>query len=707
MPEYSNQFIIQEKPSLNGNDFFEIENGKNQKIIIRGNNPISIASGFNYYLKHVANCHISWNGDQLNLPSKLPPIIQKIRKESLYKSNFNFNYCTFNYTMLWWDWNRWEREIDFMALNGVNMPLAIVGMEAVWYNFLKRYNYSDKDAKEFISGPGYTAWWLMGNLEGRGGPMTSEWIEGRIVLQKKILKRMRKLGMRPVLPGFVGLVPTSLDKVVPSAKLLDQGKWLNDTRPAVLNPETPLFDEMAKAWYEELDNLYGSVDAFSGDLFHEGGKTHGLDIGNIAAKVQKHMIEYNPNSIWCIQGWGGNPKKTLLEGLKDENTLIIELCGEYFKNWRKTDGFNGKPWVFSTIIQYGGNVGLHGRLKDLANNLIDAQSIKNEPIGIGTTWESIEINPIINDFLSDMRWESNVPDIEEWCENYAVRRYGFDSENIRKGWNIILKTAYGTYKNHRRPTESIFCAPPSLKVKKASPFAASIKVHYDQRDFRDAINLMLLDAEIGADQATYKYDIVDFTRQFMANAAQIPYNLMVKAFQEKNISAFEESAGQFLEMIDDQDRLLATETSFLLGKWINDARKSTTTPKQIAQNESNARVLITTWTKEKSGLDNYAWREWNGLLSTYYKPRWELFINNLRNQLNGASAQKTDFYSFQSKWSNQKWEDQNYLINPIGNPLKIAKELIKKWSFLIDNPEKYMGPKTKKTDKIETSKEAR
>lgn len=37
------------------------------------------------------------------------------------------NVCTFGYSYAHWDWKRWEREIDWMALNGINMPLAFVG----------------------------------------------------------------------------------------------------------------------------------------------------------------------------------------------------------------------------------------------------------------------------------------------------------------------------------------------------------------------------------------------------------------------------------------------------------------------------------------------------------------------------------------------------------------------------------------------------
>ena len=35
---------------------------------------------------------------------------------------------TASYSSAFWDWRRWEREIDWMALHGVNLPLAFTGV---------------------------------------------------------------------------------------------------------------------------------------------------------------------------------------------------------------------------------------------------------------------------------------------------------------------------------------------------------------------------------------------------------------------------------------------------------------------------------------------------------------------------------------------------------------------------------------------------
>lgn len=707
LPAHSASFVCETIPAENGRDVLEVE-AVNGKIVLRGNRPIAIASAFNHYLKHVAGCHLSWCGDQLNLPVPLPLPKQKIRRVSPYAHGFAFNYCTFNYTMNWWDWPRWEREIDFMAANGVDMPLAIVGSEAVWLNFLQRFGYTKEQAKAYICGPAYNAWWLMGNLEGRGGPVTNEWIASRVELQKKILARMRELGMHPVVPAFVGIVPNNLPQIRPGTKILDQGPWCADKRPAVLHPDDPLFGDMARAWYEETEKLFGKADAFAGDLFHEGGNAHGLDVPAIAAKVQSLMLAYNPDAIWTIQGWGGNPKPALLKKLKKENTLVIELCCEFWRNWEKSKGFSGTPWIFSTVNIYGGNVALHGRLPALAENLAAALKSPTPPAGLGMTWESIDSNPVVNDFIWDMRWRAEIPDVNSWIAEYAIRRYGADTPGIRSAWSKIIHSAYGAYPDHRRPTESVFCARPSLNVTKASPFAASVTVHYDQRELRDAIKLLLAAEPLLKDRPTYRYDLVDLTRQFMANAAQIPYREMTAAFKRKDAPVFEKAAAEFLAMLDAQDRLLASDKQFLLGPWLADAHRVAPNEEQRRQNEQNARLLITTWTKEKSMLADYAWREWNGLLNRFYRPRWEAFIADLRGQLAGAKPAKPDYYAIEAKWAAQTWATDSYPTTAQGDSAAIAAELLATYGPILDDRARYTPPaKSKNVGGEESAEDGR
>ena len=496
--------------------------------------------------------------------------------------------------------------------------------------------------------------------------------------------------MKVVLPGFVGLVPSDFSKHN-NVKTLDQGKWCgNNIRPHVLDPDDPMFAQVAEVWYDEQEKLYGKADAFAGDLFHEGGKTHGVNVAEVAKKVQGYMLEHNPDAIWTLQGWGGNPRRDLLTALKKKNTLVIELCNEFWRRWENTKGFYGYPWCFSTIIMYGGNIALHGRLENIRRNLNDCLNSQNPPVALGTTWESIEINSVVMDFIWDMRWRKSCPDLNTWLGEYAERRYGSKAPELKEVWIKLLKTGYGSFPGLRRPQESIFCAKPSLNVKKASPFSATIKIHYDQRELRDALKLLLgVSDKSVAKTATYKFDAVNLARQFLANAGQVAYREMVNAYKRKDLAGFDKASATFISMMEDQDELLGTEKLFLLGKWLHNARKIAPDKKQADLNERNARLLISTWNEERSILRDYAWKEWNGMIKNYYLPRWEMYIMYLRKKLKGEKTTGFDTFPFEHKWAMQYLKNDNYLYEPSGDPVSAAQKVFSKWGAWLDKHYNY------------------
>ena len=115
----SDKFVVELHKSPN--DFFELDQ-KGDKVVIRGNTYINIATGINWYLKYHAGIHLSWNSMHASLPNVLPPVFRKERHETNLALRYDFNYCTYSYSMAFWDWKRWEEELDWMALHGINLP---------------------------------------------------------------------------------------------------------------------------------------------------------------------------------------------------------------------------------------------------------------------------------------------------------------------------------------------------------------------------------------------------------------------------------------------------------------------------------------------------------------------------------------------------------------------------------------------------------
>ncbi|KAL0421835.1 UNVERIFIED_CONTAM: Alpha-N-acetylglucosaminidase [Sesamum latifolium] len=199
---------------------------------ISGTTAVELLSGLHWYLKYWCGAHISWSktgGPQLSSVPKsgsLPRIQDAgITMKRPTPWSYYQNAVSSSYTFAWWDWERWEKEIDWMALQGINLPLAFTGQEAIWQKVFQDFNISAPDLDDFFGGPAFLAWSRMGNLHGWGGPLPQSWLDQQLILQKKILARMYELGMNPVLPAFSGNVPAALKSVYPSAKITRLGNW--------------------------------------------------------------------------------------------------------------------------------------------------------------------------------------------------------------------------------------------------------------------------------------------------------------------------------------------------------------------------------------------------------------------------------------------------------------------------------------------------
>ena len=145
-------------------------NDDNTKIIIAGDSLLSISMGFNYYLNYYLFQSISWTGNNIkpNLGINIDPLpkLDSIHGDigyQRYQYNYYKNPCTDSYTMSWWDWERWEIELDWMLLNGINLLLLPLINEYIEYTlYTEYYKLTDDDLKEYFVGPAFFAWFRMG-----------------------------------------------------------------------------------------------------------------------------------------------------------------------------------------------------------------------------------------------------------------------------------------------------------------------------------------------------------------------------------------------------------------------------------------------------------------------------------------------------------------------------------------------------------------
>ena len=681
-PGASKKFVIQLQKNAD-KDFFELDQ-KGDKVVVRGNTYVNIATGLNWYLKYYAGIQLTWNNMQADLPEVLPKVPHPERRETNLGLRYDFNYCTYSYTMAFWDWARWEKEIDWMALHGINLPLAAVGQECVWRNMLLQLGYTKDEINRFIAGPAFLAWWAMNNLEGWGGPNPDSWYEQQEALQKKILKRMREYGIKPVLPGYSGMVPHDANKKL-GLNVTEPALWNGFTRPAFLMPTDSRFAEIAALYYKELEKLFGKADYYSMDPFHELENAEDVDFDAAGKAVLNAMRKANPKAVWVIQGWTENPRPEMIKNMKNGDLLILDLFSECRPMWgipsiwKRDKGYEQHDWLFCMLENFGGNVGLHGRLDQLLNNFY---LTKNNPLaehlkGIGLTMEGSENNPMMFELMCELPWRPEKITKEAWLKEYLAARYGVKDEKIEQAWEILANGIYNCPfgNNQQGPHESIFCGRPSMNNFQVSSWS-KMENYYDPTSTEDAARLMLEVADKYRGNNNFEYDLVDIVRQALSDRGRIVYNQAIADFKSFDKRSYARHSKEFLDLLLAQDRLLATRSEFRVGRWINQARSLGNTPKEKDLYEWNARVQITTWGNrtcaDEGGLRDYAHKEWNGILKDFYYKRWEAWWKMLQGVLDGGEMQEIDWYAMEEPWTLQH---NPYKTEAEGDCIDTAREV--------------------------------
>lgn len=717
-PGASKKFVIELKRG--SQDFFELDQ-KGKKVVVRGNNFVNIASGINWYLKYYAGVQLTWNQMHAKLPAVLPAVPNRERHETNLSLRYDFNYCTFSYSMPFWGWERWQEEIDWMALHGINMPLAAVGYECVWKNVMEKLGYSRKDIDDFIAGPAFLAWWEMNNLEGWGGPNPDSWYEQQEALQKKIVQRMKELDIHPVLPGYSGMVPS---KFMEQSKVEvgneDNGEssistvqlWNGFTRPGILMPTDPRFQEFADLFYEESVRLFGKADYYSMDPFHEAKNLpEDLDLKACFRAIYAAMKKANPNATWVCQGWSENPRQEMLDEMKPGEVIFLDLFSECRPMWgapsiwQKEKGYEGHDWLFCLLENFGANIGLHGRMDQLIDNFY---MTKNHPLakqlkGMGLTMEGSETNPIMYELMCELPWRDQKFTKEEWVKNYVRARYGLNVHPnpeaeavVLQAWDILAQGIYNCppTNNQQGPHESIFCSRPSLDCFQASSWS-KMQNYYDPTTTAEAAKLLASVAHLFKGNNNFEYDLVDVIRQSLADKARIVYNQTVADFKSFDKKRFALDSQEFLKLLLLQDKLLNTRSEFKVGRWIEMARQKGLTPEEKDHYEWNARVQITTWGNrycaDTGKLRDYAHKEWQGLLKDFYYPRWQKYWQILQDELDGRlpvlpvgnsswlkycqdnPALTVDWYAMEEPWT---LAHNPYVAAGEGDLIAIAKQVV-------------------------------
>lgn len=640
-PEVATAVAFRTVPSLEGFRIVRQDEG----ILIEAADAARMIAGYGHYLRFVARRHLSWNGDRLDLRLPLPAPEEPLTVgRNPWDIRFAYNYCTLSYSAAFWDWKRWQRELDFLALNGFTHLLVTAGLEQVWADFLRGCGYPEKNIAAYLAGPAYAAWWHMGNLEGFGGPLSKGMIARQAELGRRIAQRARQLGLTPVVQGYVGMLPRDFEALAPreGLRVIPQGDWCGIPRPSVLDPTCPAFEQLAAAWYRSLAKVYGfSPSWFAGDLFHEGGNRAGIAESDAVRAVQRAMRKASPDAVWTLQAWHGNPSDTFLESLDPKGSLILNLVKDMHAGGAPGRDFRGLPWIWCELSNFGGNTGLYGGLPLMARLGPELASQRDRGLkGLGLLSEGIETNPLYYDFFFSRLATDRAFSLDEELPFYTERRYGSRNSKLTEALNLLARGLYNPDRLQEGCSESILCSRPGWLVNKASTWSTANR-YYDPADTLRAARLFV---RAGREEpalkslATYRYDLVDLVRQVLADAVYDQLQLVRAAWDNRQIEAYDRESARFLSMLRDADALLDTEPAFRLATWTGRAASLGGNKSEKTAQMTAAKQLVTTWSGTIQGLNDYSNRQWSGLIADYYLPRWELFFNSFRRALDGQTS---------------------------------------------------------------------
>lgn len=332
---------------------------------------------------------------------------------------------------------------------------------------------------------------------------------------------------------------------------------------------------------------------------------------------------------------------------------------------------------------------MFGKMQAMENNLNDVEqsSEKGNFSGIGMAMEYFGNNPVIQEFMMSMVWGKKLPQLETWISDYVKDRYGSANEDALKAWDDLLKTVYNTNKQ----TGTFLCERPDFYNPKLA-YRTSPIPDYDMNVLSDALQSLLNCSAAFKDLDTYQFDVVNLTRQFISPLGYYWILELQDAYEKKDLTKFLQVKEQFIGLIKDFDVLLSTKREYLLGNWIDDAKKWGDTKQEKELYEWNARNIITLWggqctEGQYDDLNNYAYKQWAGMFTDYHLVRWNKFFDEVETAMRkNEKWNRAPFLESSCAWE-KNWSKSHNIFpaKPHGDPVEVSRRIYMKYRDFVLN----------------------
>ncbi|KAF8069596.1 hypothetical protein HT031_001713 [Scenedesmus sp. PABB004] len=731
------------------------------QVQVTASDAVQLAAGAHWFLKHWACGSVSWaatGGLQLGDAALSRPALDALEARGRVTVTravpwtWYQNPVTFSYSMAFWDWPRWEAELDWMALQGVNLPLMPLGVEALLSRTFAGFGVPPAALADFFPGPAFLAWGRLGNIQAHGGSLPAAYMEKQLALARRVVSRMRELGMTPVYPAFAGFVPRAFSEARPGAAVAPASCWCRFppglSCPLLLDPADPLFAELGAAYITTLRAELGwdAASFYIADTFNElkPASAEPAYLGRVAGSVFGGMAAADPAATWVCQAWlffsdaafWQPPQiKALLGGVPRGRLVLLDLFADEHPVWSRTEAFYGHPWIFTMLHNFGGNLEMYGALPGIAAGLTAALAAPGcALVGVGMAPEGIEHNPVVFEFMSEMALAGRAAaaaapgGLAAWFGAYAARRYGgagplppAAAARVAGAWALLGRSVYAAADRARSTVCDIPTSRPGLERREVVGWGLAPHLWYSVADVRAAWELLLQAAAaapaLPACSSAFVYDLVDVSRELMSKIAGRFWADAVAAYRAGSAEGLAAAGGALLGLLADLDELLGTHAAFLLGPALARARayadddkpepaaapapagggSSSSSGGSLESSatdlaapgragsagaedrgeaggagaegraalaglyERNLRMQLTIWgTSSAAGdseVSDYANKEWAGLISGFYAPRWASWLARLAVDLAAGRPYDAEAWRLEALALTAAWVD--------------------------------------------------
>lgn len=666
------RIVLESISQVDGRDVYEYS-AADGTLTVRGSSAVAMCRGVYDYLRAHNLGTVGWAGPRLDLPSAWPDA-PATPGGTPFKIRHGYNVVTAGYTFPFWTWERWQQELDGLAMHGYNMMMAPVATEAILTRVWQDIGLTPAEIAEYFTGPAHLPWNRMGNIRQVGGTLTDAWHADQVALQHRILNRARELGIEPVVQGFAGFVPPGITRIHPGLNLHTSSNWggfSGDNNTRSILPDEPLFAELMNRYITAWRNEFGEARYYLVDSFNEMDLPAG-DPATLLAGYGRNtcnaLVAADPDAIWVLQGWmftyqtriwTPTTVAALMNAVPDDHRLLVldyaqdytDLYGLGENAWQRYNAYEGKSWVMGYVPNMGGKTAYTGKMDYYASQTAATvqDAGRGNLVGFTVSGEGFDNNEVLFELMSDTAWSSTPIHLGPWLSAYARNRYGRASPEAAAAWEQLRHSVYRSFTDH-----------PSFGWQKLSLARGTV---YRGTGFIQAVQRFLSAAGTLGGHPNYRDDAIEMTALALGLRAEEYFVLANSAYMSGDHALCQTHADQAVELLLQADRLLESHSQHRLQRWIDLARAHNGTPAEKDAYERSARQIVTLWGPP---INDYSCRVWSGLIRDFYVPRMQARITAMRAGLSFDRA------TWEAAWVNSTGVSP---ITPYADPAAKAREL--------------------------------